>query len=101
MWQLARQRPDLLHNAATAMISLKAHDARHMVAYLLQHPDVTVQESVDRVIESKSVTERQYHVIAILDEGSFAKLRKKAAAESLSPDELVTRVVRSWLEQGD
>lgn len=98
LWQLGRQRPELLQQAADAMTDLTAMDGRHLVDFLLRHPEVTVPEAKQRVLESKTVVQREYHVVAVLSEARYRMLEKRARCRGLPVDELVTRIVHTWLD---
>lgn len=100
LWQLARRRPDLLGEVAEAMTGLTAMDARHLVEYILQHPKLSVSESKSKVLGSKTVTEREFHVIAILSEEQYRDLAQEARRRKLPVDALVTSVLQNWLTSG-
>jgi hypothetical protein len=98
LWQLGRQRPELLQAAADAMTDLSAIEGRHLVDYLLQHPELSVAEAKQRILESKTITEREFHVIAILDEPGYRELQRQSKQRKLAISELVTEIVRNWLQ---
>ena len=96
--QLASRKPDLVTEVAHAMTGLTAIDSRHLVEYILKHPKFSVAEAKKRVLVSKTVTEREFHVIAILSEEQYKDLVQEARRRKLSVDALVTSIVHSWLE---
>lgn len=98
LWQLSRNRRDIVEEVATAMTSLTATDARHLIDYLLRYPDTSVDDAKRRVLESKTVVEREYHVVALLSEQEYRALERKARRNRLGPSELVTEIVTQWLK---
>lgn len=98
--QLASRRPDLVTEVARAMTGLTAMDSRHLVEYILKHPNLSVSEAKKRLLASKTVTEREFHVIAILTDEQYRGLAQEARKRKVSVDVLVTSIVQSWLESG-
>ena len=98
LWQLKRRRPDLVAEMAEAMTHLSAMDARHLVEYILKHPELSVTAARKRVLESKTVTEREFHVIALLPEREYKLLSEQARKRNLATDVLVTSIVERWLQ---
>ena len=97
LWQLARKQPAALRQVAAEMQGMTAHDARDFVLYLLKHPELTANEAKRRVLGAKTTMTREFHVIALLSEDSFQKLRRQARKLSMPVDEVVTSVVEEWL----
>lgn len=97
LWQLGRHRSELVPEAAQKMVGMTAMDARHMVDQLIRYPATTVEEAARQVVAAKPIVEREYHVIALLDEQQYRSLVRAARSQSLPPDELVTQIVRDWL----
>ena len=100
LWQLGRRRPELLKQVAEAMTDMSAMDARHFVEYILKHPELSVSEARMKLVESKTVTKREFHVIALLSEEQYKLLAEKARKRKVDVDVLVTSIVRRWLESG-
>jgi len=102
LWQLKRHRPEALSEAAEIARTLTADDTRHLVDYLLKNPDVSVTEARDAVLESKTVVEREFHVVAPLSEGEYASLLLQARQRGVDPTDLVSEIVKGWLHsQGE
>jgi hypothetical protein len=97
LWQLARRRPHALSDAAKEIQGMTALDGRAFVIYLLAHPELTAHEARQRVIDSKTTVTREFHVIALLSEKSFQKLRRHAKRLGKSVDQTVTSIVEDWL----
>ena len=99
LWQLQRARPSLVEEAAQAMVSMTAMEARDLVEYLVRTPAASVQEGL-RVLEAaKPDISQEYHVIAVLDEEAYTSLQSRARQKRVHVNELVTKVVNSWLEE--
>lgn len=97
LWQLGRQRPEILQATAEAMTNLSVIDSRHLVDHLLRHPDLSVAKATRRILDSKIVTEREFHVVAILSEGRYRELEKRSRRHKMGASELVTAIVQDWL----
>jgi hypothetical protein len=96
--QLGRRRPDLVAEVARMMMDLKAHDARHLVAYVLGHPDLSAEQAQQAIQHQKTVVQREFHVVALLQENEFQELRSEARQRRTDASALVTSIVREWLE---
>jgi hypothetical protein len=92
--QLARYRPHEVAAAAREMTSLTAHDSRSLTDYLIAHRDVTPAEAKAKVLGSKDVVTREFHVVALLNEDEYHRLVEVARRKGQSPDELVSSIVR-------
>lgn len=97
LWQLGRRRPELLQGAAEAMTDLSVIDARHLVDHLLRHPELTVLEAKQAILGSKTLMEREYHVVALLPEAQYRLLETQSRRQQKATDELVTAIVQDWL----
>jgi len=98
LWQLARHRPGLLEETAITISDLSAWDGRHVIDYIIRNPGASPSEARKKVIESKTIKEREYHVIAILSEEEYRKLAGQAHRQKVSVDVLVSSIVHNWLE---
>jgi hypothetical protein len=98
LWQLARTRPDLLEETAQAISDLTAWDGRHVIDYILRNPQVSVTEAKSAIMESKTTTEQEFHVIALLSEEEYGLLADEAGKRMVAVDILVTSIVQHWLK---
>ncbi len=97
--QLKQSHTDaVVEEAASAMVGMSAHDARDMAVHLRNYPDLSVGEAKTQVLASKAQSTREFHVIALLDEPEYGRLRREAGRRDVSVDVLVTSVIRDWLE---
>lgn len=97
--QLARRRPEILHEVARTIARLSAIEARQLTEYLLRHPEVSVEAARSRILEARRVTVKEFHVIAVLDEQEYKALRRLASKQSVSTSELVTDLLRQSLRK--
>ena len=97
LWQIARQQPHTLDDAAKEIHGMTALDGRAFILYLLKHPELTAHEAKQRVLDSMTTVTREFHVIALLGEESFEKLRRHAKRLGKSVDQTVTSIVEDWL----
>ena len=99
LWQLARQRPSLLDEAAELLPYWQAHDFRHLVDYLVRNPNSTVEEAKHEIISSKTVVQHMFHVIAELEQPDYFALREAANRQQQNINDLVTTIIVDWLKQ--
>ena len=97
LWQLGRQRSEILDDVAKTLTQMKAHDSRALIDYVLKNPGISVSEATETIIRSRGTIEREYHVIALLSEEDYGHLVKSARNREVPADELVTLIVREWL----
>jgi hypothetical protein len=100
LWQLGRRRPQVLQEVADVMTGMSAMDARHLAEYVLKHPELSVSEARIKLAESKTVTEREFHVVALLSEEQYRLLTQEARERKVDVNVLVTSIVRQWLRSG-
>lgn len=98
LWQLSHHRPESLLAAAEAIKNLSAIDSRHVVTYIIRHPELSIVEARNQVIESKTVTRQEFHVIALLSGDEYRLLKIAAQKKGITPDVLVTSLVKGWLQ---
>lgn len=101
LWQLARQRPEVLLAATEAMTDLSVVDGRYFVDYILRHPELSVPEARAAFLEAKTVRQREYHVIAILSPDEYRALEGRARHRQIAVNDLVTDLVKRWLRADD
>ena len=98
LWQLTNSRPDILCQVALTLVRLSAMDSRGLIEYLLRHPDTTVAQAEKVIVQSRTVIEREFHVIALLSEEQYGRLEASAKKRGDTVDVLVTDIVQEWLE---
>lgn len=98
LWQLARTKPELLQETVEAISGMTAMDGRYLIDYIVRNPGVPVSEAKRTVMESKSVTKEEFHVIALLSDKEYRLLVNEARKREIPVDVLVTLIVRQWLE---
>ena len=99
LWQLQQTRPSLVEDAAREMVSMTAMEARDLVEYLVRTPSAFVQDGLQALEAAKPEISEEYHVVAVLDEKAYKSLESRAHKRSLRVNELVTKLVNSWLEE--
>lgn len=97
LWKLNLRRPSVLSDASEAAVELTAHETRALVDYLTSHTDSSVDEAANAIRSARTVKEREYHIIALLQEDDFALLSVAAKRRKWSLDRLVTQIVSQWL----
>jgi hypothetical protein len=98
LWQLARNRPELLQETAHAISNITAWDGRHVIDYILRNPQVSAIEAKRAVMESKTIVEHEFHVVAIISEEDYRLLADEARKRRVPVDILVTSIVQEWLK---
>lgn len=95
LYQL-RDKPQLLQEVAQAITGLKAHQARDVVVHILNYPHLSVREAKEQVLASAR-PEPEFHVIALLNEREYKRIRRRATQKHIDVSELVSSIVRDWL----
>lgn len=99
LWRLGRDRPELLHDAAGAMADLSAIESRHLIDYMLKHPELSATEAKRQLLATQTQTEREFHVIALLSEEQYRRLERRARGRKTSTSDLVTSIIAQWLDR--
>ena len=99
LWQLNRARPSIVEDAASAMASMTAMDARDLVEYLIKNPSASVPEALDTLEEAKPVITEEHLVCALLSRPEFEALVVHAREKNSSEHDLVSSIVRQWLKE--
>lgn len=99
LWQLGKHRPEILEEAARELSSLRTHDLRHTVDYLIRNSSSSVLEAKEKVLSSKTITRHVFHVVAELEESDYETLRAAARQRKQNVNDLVTTIVLGWLRQ--
>jgi hypothetical protein len=97
--QLQKSRPDVLIPVAHRMTKISAHDGRELVRQLISHPGMSEAEAWQRIADAKTVTTKEFHVVALLEEEQFKKLTSHARKGGMTVDRLVTSIVETWLSE--
>ena len=98
LWQLNRQRPSVVEDAARAMSSMTAMETRDLVEYLVRTPDASVQDALDALEEAKPKIAHEYYVVAVLDEETYGSLSSQAKMKRTNVNDLVSTVISDWLK---
>ena len=99
LWQLNRTRPSIVEDAARAMVSMTAMEARDLVEYLVRTPTASVPDGLGALDVAKPIISNEYHVDAILDEKAFRLLSAQARKKRVRVNDLVSIVINRWLEE--
>jgi len=99
LWQLARNRPDILDDTAKAISDMTAWDARHLVDFISRNPEKPVKDAKEAVMNSKTKIEHEFHVIALLSENEYRQLSQISRQKKMAIDALVTSIMQKWLEE--
>jgi len=101
LWRLATHSHELVAEASQISVGLTAEDTRHLVDYIIRNPGISVSDAKKRIIESKTIIEREFHVVALLSQQNYDLLVKEARERNLPVDELMTLIVQEWLKAGN
>ena len=99
LWQLDQTRPSVVEDAARAMGSMTAMEARDFVEYLIRTPAASVQEALAALEAAKPNVSHEYHVDAALDENAYQALAAQAREQRIRVNDLVSMIVNRWLEE--
>ena len=98
LWQLSRSRPIIVNEAAQAMCSMTAMEARDLAEYLVRTPTASVQDGLEALDAAKPHITEEYHIDAILDVEAYRLLAVHAREKGIRVNDLVSMIVNSWLE---
>ena len=99
LWQLNRLRPSIVEDAASAMISMTAMEARDLVEYLKRNSTASIQEALEVLEAAKPVITEEHLVCALLNKREYEALSALALKRGLSVNDLVSSIARHWLEE--
>lgn len=98
LWQLKRYRPEIVAEAATAARKLTAHDTRHLIDYLIRHPDISVSHAQKVINESKPAVSHEFRVVVRISEEDYRRLSSQARSLHKSIPTLVHDIVSDWIQ---
>ena len=101
LWQLSRNRPALVEDAAKVMTSMTAMETRDLVEFLLRVPLSSVREAQKTLEDARPTISHEYHIDAVLNENSYQLLRQQAKVQGLEVNDLVSTIIVQWLAQID
>lgn len=93
--------PDILIEAANEISSLKSHDTRNVIEFLIKHPEKSAREAREVVLKSKTTIKHEYHVMTILSGDEYKMLSREAKKLKTSEASLTSIIVRDWLKSKD
>ena len=99
LWQLQTTRPSIVDEAAEAMVSMTAMEARDLVEYLVRTPTASVQDGLRALEAAKPEISHEFHVVSVLDEEAYKSLESRARKQKVRVNELVSTIVNTWLEE--
>ena len=99
--QLGKARPEVVVDAAKAMTSMTAMQARDLAEHLLRNPGSSVEESVDALESAKQIITREFHVDTVLDERGYLALTNHARKRNVRANQLASTIIKDWLENND
>ncbi|MEX2237214.1 MAG: hypothetical protein WEB00_06745 [Dehalococcoidia bacterium] len=95
--QLAKsERRQDVAEVATAIIGLPALEARQLVLYLIDHPELSVEQAKKDLLASRTVVIDEFHIVAVVTPEVFSTLQSEALSRGMSVSTLVTSVVEDW-----
>ena len=97
LWQLSRARPSAVEEAAQVMESMTAMETRDLTEYLIRTPTASVQDGLKALEAAKTNVSHEYHIDAILDEGSYRSLVAHAREQRVRINDLVSMIINQWL----
>ena len=82
-----------------AATDLNAFDARALIDYAKRNPTLSIEKCKQRVLKSKTVTEKLHLFVLPFPEETFGKLKAAAKELKTTPEELIQKVVKDWLRR--
>lgn len=84
---------------AEAIIGLKSHDQRQVIQYAKGYPHASLDDFIERLVDSKDKIEKLILLILPLQEDTYAILKIMGAKEKSSPEKLILRLIDQWIEK--
>ena len=101
LWELHRNRPLIVEDAAVAMASLTAMQARDLAEYLKRDPVASVDGVVQALADAKPLITEGHLICAFANENEFQSLASHAQSRGIAVNDLVTEITRQWLANYD
>ena len=101
LWQIYRVRPSIVEDAAEAMVSMTAMEARDFADYLKRNPIASVEDWISTVEAAKPTITTNHLVGAFLSESEFNTLNSMAKEQQIELSQLVTNIILQWIESND
>lgn len=99
--QLSKSRPELVQQAAEAMINMTAMDGRDLTEYLIRSPSASLEQAINALEAAKQTVTKEYRISTVLDERQYQLLSSHARRCQVRTTELATSIVAEWLERHD
>lgn len=84
---------------ATAIIGLSSHDARDMIRYAKNNPDASITNQIDRLKKSRENMHKLNLIITTLTDEEYNELQKIAKQKSKGVNELISEIVKNWINK--
>lgn len=84
---------------ADAIIGLKSHDQRQVIQYAKGYPHASLDDFIERLVDSKDIIEKLILLILPLQEDTYTILKKMGEKEKKSPEKLILRIIDQWIER--
>ncbi len=101
LWQLQRSRPDIVEDAAEAMVSMTAMEARDFVEFLRRNSTASVETAVSTLEDAKAVTTREHLICALVSESEYQVLAEHCKKRRITVNDLITAITLEWLGRND
>lgn len=99
-WRLlAINNQQIQIKVATAIIGLSAHDARDMIRYAKNNPNTPITNQIARLKKSRENIHKLNLVITTLTDEDYNELQQIAKQKSKSVNELISEIVKKWINQ--
>jgi hypothetical protein len=99
-WYELSKIPDPRRQSELAkwIIDLGFNDTRAVVDFIRRHPEDSVEGSVRRVLESKTVKEDIHIIVVPLNQDAYKNLRKQSEKQSMSVENLAAKFINDALK---
>ena len=101
LWQINQLCSQITEDAALAMTSMTAMEARDLVDYLKRNPSSSIDEALDALNQAKPVITEEHLVCALVSNSEYEALASLAKRKKLSVNDLVASITRLWLKEND
>lgn len=94
-WRLlAIKEKKTIIEVAKSIIGLSAHDARDMIRFAKNNPDIPIKNQIERLKQAKAKEGKLNIFITTLSDADYGKLQKIAKEKGLKANELIVELIR-------
>ena len=95
--KVSRDAPGALDDLSESVTDLSALDARDVIEFVLKNPETPASEAMQRVLDAKTVTVDEFHVMVVFSKDEFLRIEDEAKRRRVSVGQLVASLTNERL----